>query len=100
MRQFARSIVLPNSLAEVSPKFHCVGSAINPSSEYDATDSTPAPYLPATFIPDGERNFLLQRTNLQRRVVQLEPRPGVTERFIGVEQPQDDAEAFVHPVAL
>ena len=53
-RQFLRSTTWPCSAAASSAKLHWVGSAWIPSVEFEAIDSTPMPYLPASVIPDGE----------------------------------------------
>ena len=52
-RQFLRSTVVPCDAAASSANDHCVGSASRPSEEFDAIESTPIPYLPAIFIPEG-----------------------------------------------
>jgi hypothetical protein len=49
-----RSTVWPCWAAASSAKPHWVGSACRPADEFDAIDSTPMPYLPASCMPDGE----------------------------------------------
>src|SRR5439155_16349423 len=52
-RQLRRSTVWPCFLAASSAKLHWIGSACRPSSEVEAIDSTPMPYLPASCMPEG-----------------------------------------------
>ena len=52
-RQFLRSTVVLCSSAASSANDHCKGSACSPSVDVEAIESTPMPYLPAIFMPEG-----------------------------------------------
>ena len=105
-RQFLRSTVVPFFLAADSAKPHCVGSAVRPSLDIEPSEMMPMPYLPAKrharradLRGDGERHVLLQRQELQGRVLQGEPVALVGDA-LAAQQAADDADRLVLAVAL
>ena len=104
-RQFLRSTILPCLAAAASAKPHCVGRALRPSSDSEPIEMMPMPCLPAErhagradLRRDRERHLLLQRQQLQCRVVQREP-VAFGGDPLAAEQAADDADRLVLPVA-